>query len=101
MRRATARTRIRSCRSTIRTPEPSSPRPARTARHRGSGWRRSAGAAFRGVGDDWCEMAMTDRRQTTATLPLVVIGSATCEDTAITRSRLESSDVPYEYVDID
>ncbi len=44
---------------------------------------------------------MRDRRETTTTLPLVVMGSATCEDTAITRSRLESLDVPYEYVDID
>ena len=44
---------------------------------------------------------MTDRRETTATLPIVVMGSATCEDTAITRSRLDSLDVPYDYVDID
>jgi len=33
--------------------------------------------------------------------PITVYGAATCEDTAITRSRLDALGVPYRYVDID
>jgi glutaredoxin len=46
-------------------------------------------------------MATTDIPARPMTMPIVVMGSATCEDTAITRSRLASLGVPYEYLDID
>jgi glutaredoxin len=34
-------------------------------------------------------------------LPVVVLGSPTCEDTAIVRDRLRVVGIPYEYVDVD
>ena len=46
-------------------------------------------------------MTTTQSPVGSATLPIVVLGSGTCEDTAITRSRLASLGVAYEYLDID
>ena len=46
-------------------------------------------------------MNRTGAAEPASTIPIIALGSATCEDTAITRSRLDSLGVPYDYVDID